>query len=195
MSLKIVVTWIENTRSGHWSQHGPLFDRIFRFEEIPSLKINAKLCFDQNYDSHPIFEIKVIEGFDKLKDFESLHINLECSSIRDCVLYKADTALSPSLKSVKIGYTGQGAWKGKNDETKGCNWPFKRITGNYWGHVLSVKPITYVIEFDLKLRKQEFKITSLSKRLSEKLFLNDELSDVKIHCHGKVFECHKVQYS
>ena len=54
-----------------------------------------------------------------------------------------------------------------------------------------VIPITYVI----KLRKQEFKISSLSKRLSEKLFLNDELSDVKIHCHGKVFDCHKVQYS
>ena len=196
MSLKIVknaVTWIENTRSGHWSQHGPLFDRNFEFEEIPSLKFNAKLCFGQNYDSYPIFEIKLIEGFEKLKDFDSLHVNLECSSIRDCVLYKADTSFNPRLESVMNGFTGQGAWKGKNDETK--DWPFKRITGNYWSHQVSVKPITYVIKFDLKLRKQEFKISSLSKRLSEKLFLNDELSDVKIHCHGKVFDCHKVQYS
>ena len=58
----------------------------------------------------------------------------------------------------------------------------------YFDHLISVKPITYEMKFDLKLRK----ISSLSKRLSEKMYLNAELSDVKILCNGKVFDCHKV---
>ena len=199
MSLKIVkntgVTWIENThseRSEHFRQHGSFFDRIFELEETPSLKFNAKLCFGPFYHSDPIFEIKVIEGFEELKDFDSLHVSLECSSIRDSVLYKADTFFNPSLESVKNGYRWQEDWQAKNEETA-CYRPFGKVTGNYMidNDRVPVIPITYVI----KLRKQEFKISSLSKRLSEKLFLNDELSDVKIHCHGKVFDCHKVQYS
>ena len=200
MSLKIVkntgVTWIENThseRSEHLRQHGSFFDRIFELEEIPSLKFDAKLCFGPSYFSDPIFEIKVIEGFEELKDFDSLHVSLECSSIRDSVLYKADTFFNPRLEVVKNGYRWQEDWQAKNEETA-CYRPFGKVTGNHMidNDRVPVIPITYVIKFDLK---QEFKISSLSKRLSEKLFLNDELSDVKIHCHGKVFNCHKVQYT
>ena len=97
MSLKIVkntgVTWIENTRAGHWNYHGPLFNRIFEIEEIPSLKLNAKLCFSQDYDSDPIFEIKVIEGFEKLKDFKYF-MNVILTILPLSILSKVKQAVS-----------------------------------------------------------------------------------------------------
>ena len=42
-----------------------------------------------------------------------------------------------------------------------------------------------------KNKKTSFPLT-LGKRVSEKLFLQDELSDVKILCEDKIFPCHKV---
>merc|ERR1719237_86524 len=47
----------------------------------------------------------------------------------------------------------------------------------------------------MTLKKQAFQRSfnlSLGKRLSEKMFLKDEFSDVKILCGGKTFPCHKV---
>lgn len=40
-------------------------------------------------------------------------------------------------------------------------------------------------------KKTSFPLT-LGKRVSEKLFLQDEFSDVKILCEGKIFPCHKI---
>ena len=47
----------------------------------------------------------------------------------------------------------------------------------------------------MTLKKQAFQRSfnlSLGKRLSEKMFLKDDFSDVKIICNGKTFPCHKV---
>ena len=47
----------------------------------------------------------------------------------------------------------------------------------------------------MTLNKQAFQRSfnlSLGKRLSEKMFLKDDFSDVKIICNGKTFPCHKV---
>jgi hypothetical protein len=47
----------------------------------------------------------------------------------------------------------------------------------------------------MNLNKQAFQRPfnlSLGKRLSEKMYLNDEFSNVKILCDDKTFPCHKV---
>ena len=73
MSLKVVnniVTWKENTKSpngsgvtfaGYNANFGPLFNRIFEFEEISGLKFSAKLRIPSTYELGPIFEINVID--------------------------------------------------------------------------------------------------------------------------------------
>ena len=65
------VKWSEKTRQAHFGEHGPLFDRIFSFEEIPNLEISVKLAIPKVYDKArkgPTIEIKVIKGGEILDD-------------------------------------------------------------------------------------------------------------------------------
>ena len=48
--------------------------------------------------------------------------------------------------------------------------------------------VTYKVKFEIELKKTEMP----KSKLLHKLYLEDELSDVKIHCDGKVFNCHKI---
>ena len=48
--------------------------------------------------------------------------------------------------------------------------------------------VTYKVKFEIELKKTEMP----KSKLLHKLYLEDELSDVKIHCDDKVFNCHKL---
>ena len=50
--------------------------------------------------------------------------------------------------------------------------------------------VTYKVTFELELKKTE--MPSLKPNLLHKLYSDGEFSDVKIHCDGKVFNCHKI---
>jgi len=199
MSLKVVkniVTWKENTRSSsNWTisnnLYGPLFDKTFEFEDIPGLKFSARLSFSLTYEAGPIFKLSIIDpntavtvdNLEKLKD--SLHVKIEYSSTRNSEQYEGTMSFNPSIESIKNGYAGQG---NNSDERTS----FLKVMGHYWNLTLEPKTITYVMKFDLKYQNQNVKPSTLGKRLSEKMFLNEELSDVKILCEDKVFYCHKV---
>ena len=86
---------------------------------------------------------------------------------------------------MKDGFTGYG---NNSDERVS----FMKVVGYYWSNVIPATTITYIMKFDFELQNQNIKPSSLSKRFSEKLYLNEELSDVKIICEDKVFDCHKL---
>ena len=50
--------------------------------------------------------------------------------------------------------------------------------------------VTYKVAFELELKKIEMPL--MKPNLLHKLHSNGEFSDVKIHCDGKVFNCHKL---
>ena len=194
MSLKVVkntVTWKENTRSGNWTNYNHLTYQNFEFEEFPGLKFSAVLCFPGSYEAGPIFKLGVvnpntaatIDNLEKLKD--SLHVKIEYSSTRNSERYEGAMSFNPTIESIILGFTGHG---NNSDERTS----FLKVMGHYWSLNLEPTTITYVMKFDLKYWNQNVKPSSLGTRLSEKVFLNKELSDVNIICEDKVFHCHKV---
>ena len=50
--------------------------------------------------------------------------------------------------------------------------------------------VAYKVTFELELKKTE--MPSMKPNLLHKLYSEGEFSDVKIHCDGKVFNCHKI---
>ena len=191
------VKWSEKTHQAQIGEHGPLFDRIFSFEEIPNLQISVKLGIPKNYEKAkqgPTFEIKEIKGGEILDDLNGgFTVKIYYSS-------KMGSGIVTYSK-VPIGNLIKGhSQEGYDDGSIGV--PGKMATYNAFSDVfghnksLEIKVMTvhYTIKFNLDLNMQAFQISShltLSERLSEKLFLNDEFSDVKILCEDKIFPCHK----
>ena len=72
---------------------------------------------------------------------------------------------------------------------------FAKVFGHGKSPQIQVKTVDYQLRFTMDLNKPAFQQPfnlSLGKRLSEKMFMKDEFSDVKILCDGKTFPCHKV---
>ena len=61
-----------------------------------------------------------------------------------------------------------------------------------WKRELNSQPITWSITFDLNLEKSNEEPLAAENKLANKLFLKSELSDVKIFCEDKIFDCHKT---
>jgi hypothetical protein len=75
--------WSEKTRQAQIADHGPLFDRVLSFNEIPNLKFSIKLSFPQDYEMAkrgPDFEVKLIEGEEMLFDHSGVNIHITFST-------------------------------------------------------------------------------------------------------------------
>ena len=75
--------WSEKTRQALIEDHGPLFDRVLSFNEIPNLKFSIKLSFPEDYETAkrgPDFEIKLIEGGEMLNDHNNIYIEISYST-------------------------------------------------------------------------------------------------------------------
>ena len=73
-----------------------------------------------------------------------------------------------------------------------CHECCKKIVSGNW---VQAKKITYTMTFFLQVNNPELPKTQMmpgGKKLHEKLYLNDEFSDVKIFCQDKIFNCHKL---
>ena len=66
--------------------------------------------------------------------------------------------------------------------------PFKSIFKPDGQNTLFEINVTYKVIFEIELKKTEMP----KSKLLHKLYLEDELSDVKMHCDDKVFNCHKL---
>ena len=194
------VKWSEKTHEAQFGEHGPLFDRIFTFEEIPNLQISVKLGIPKLYIKAlegPTVEIKVIKGGEILEDLNGgFTIEISFSS----KLESGGVTYSGSIGNLIKGYSKEEY----NYQCYNIDKDGRRKMEMYSGfgdvfglsNSLEIKVMTieYTIMFNLDLNIQAFQSSSpltLSKRLSEKLFLNDEFSDVKILCEDKIFPCHK----
>ena len=61
-----------------------------------------------------------------------------------------------------------------------------------WKRERNIQLITWSITFDLNLKKSNEAHLAAENKLANKLFLKSELSDVKIFCEDKIFDCHKT---
>ena len=188
------VKWSEKTRQAQFGEHGPLFDRVFSFEEIPNLKISVKLGIPKVYEiarKGPKIEIKVIKGGEILDNLNGgFTIEISFSS-------KLDRCRGVTYRGEIDDLINEGhSQEGKDDGSQRFPGPngFSSVFGHNNSLEIKVMTINYIIKFHLDLNKQAFQRSpplTLGKRLSEKLFLNDEFSDVKILCEDKIFPCHK----
>ena len=74
-----IVGWSEKTRQAQIGDHGPLFDRVFSFNEIPNLIFSIKLGIPEDYETAkrgPEFEIKLIEGGEMLNHHKNIYIEI-----------------------------------------------------------------------------------------------------------------------
>ena len=196
------IKWSEKTHQAQFGEHGSLFDRIFSFEEIPNLEISVQLGIPKKYEKAlegPTVEIKVIKGGEILDNLNGgFTIKISFSS----KLESGGVTYSGSIGSLIKGfskeeYNYQCYNIDKDGRRKGGMALYSGF-GDVFGlsNSLEIKDMTikYTIMFNLDLNIQAFQSSSpltLSKRLSERLFLNDEFSDVKILCEDKIFPCHK----
>ena len=77
----------EKTRQAQIGDHGPLFDRVLSFNEIPNLKFSIKLSFPEDYETAkrgPDFEIKLIEGGEMLNDYNNIYIEISYQYSPEC---------------------------------------------------------------------------------------------------------------
>ena len=77
----------EKTRQAQIEDHGPLFDRVLSFNEIPNLKFSIKLSFPEDYETAkrgPDFEIKLSEGGEMLTDHMLIEISYSTEGTTCC---------------------------------------------------------------------------------------------------------------
>ena len=205
MPLKIRTheRWQQKTREGRYVTH---FDRTFSIDECTSLPFGREcppssdaphgyvpglafhLKFKTDYHTDPEIEIKVVEGLELLK---AVCIHVKCASGR---IYN-DNFYHPSIESL-----GQESGFSKSTD-------IVTESGEYFRDMFIPKnlphlediDVTYIVDFDLDLKNPEewgFRWIPLGssgpEEFLEKLYLNDELSDVKIYCEDKIFNCHKL---
>merc|ERR1712166_288260 len=127
----------------------------------------------------PDFEIKLIEGGEMLNDYNYIKINVSYSTPDK----SGSVTYNPTGNLVKKGYA-------ENAENYNGTNRFAKVIGHDKSPQIQVKTIDYTLSLTMTLNKQAFQRSfnlSLGKRLSEKMFLKDDFSDVKILCNGKTF--------
>ena len=115
--------------------------------------------------------------------------NCFTASWEQCKGKSGSVTYTPTGYLVKQGYAHSyfGNYENYNN--------FAKVIGHGKSPQIQVKTIDYTLSLTMTLNKQAFQRSfnlSLGKRLSEKMFLKDDFSDVKILCNGKTFPCHKV---
>ena len=175
--IKATQEWKQITRQGAGQTH---FDRVF---SVNDMKFNVKLKADDlrlvlifgNFPSGSIFP----------------RISIETESRELFVGYKILMEYSAGGKSgyltcnPKVGSLSKfdSSLQFKDSAT------FKSIFLPDGQNTMFEINVTYKMTFEIELKKTEVPKKS---KLLHKLYLEDELSDVKIHCDDKVFNCHKL---
>ena len=167
-SLKVIQEWEQKTRTGPKETH---FDRCFIGEKVfglghGNLHFNVKLKTDPSIDPYVIIKYASEEIINDLK------IKIE---------YSARSGFGSLTYNPKV----ESLSHFKSD----CptNYVFQKLFSSTNGNEIKV---TFKVTFEIELKKTE--MPTPKSNLLHKLYSDVELSDVKIHCGGKVFSCHKV---
>ena len=168
--FKVTQEWEQKTRIG---RNETYFDRNFLISKksfgfgLGNLNFNVKFKTDGNKDPYVIIETESKEIF---IDFRIL---IEYSTGG-----KSGSFTSNPIKELLSKFTSDCP----ND------YIFKEVFYRAKSNVEI--NVSYKVTFELELKKTE--IPSLKPNLLHKLYSDGEFSDVKVHCDGKVFNCHKI---
>ena len=171
VSISETVKWKEEIRMGKLE----LFDRIFLINgsrENCGLKVSVN--FRRTEKNNPEIEMKIIEGAETLHSLVSITLEFESLDGSSSFCFQSNYGLN--VESLKSGYS--------------CP-RFQGIENFRKTHaMIKSESVTYTMVFILNLKK--LVATPKPKKIHEKLYLEQEISDVKIDCKGKIFPCHKT---
>ena len=181
MSFKIkeTVKWQEEMLVGKLV----LFERIVTINEIPGKNLGLKFLVDfkRTEENNPEMKIILIEGGEILKDFQNnfKSIGFQFESMDGSGQWWLNSTIGCNVDSLIKGFSCAS---------------FENVAKFRKAHaMINSKSITYTMTFDLEL--EELVNLPKAKRVHEKLYLDSELSDVKIICEDKIFHSHKIVLS
>ena len=172
--IKATQEWKQETRQGG---DQTLFDRAFSFNDM---KFNVKLIME-NYRVYPediIKHVKLIIKTESQELFVGFKILIEYSAGGK----SGSLTYNPKVESLSNFDSEVDRLLTYDAEL------FKSIFKPDGQNTMFEINVTYKVKFEIELKKTEMP----KSKLLHKLYLEDELSDVKIHCDGKVFNCHKI---
>ena len=188
LRIKTHMEWEQKTREGRYETH---FIRTVSIDDLTgahglSPGLTFHLNFGTGYRTDPEIYIKVLDGLELLN---SVSIHVKTTSGR---MYH-DNFYDPSIEDLRreSGFS-------HSCENHCCEYFRDMFKPKNLPRIMDVD-VTYFISFDLDLKEIKFpKVKDLGvikhdgSKLLEKLYMKDELSDVKIYCEGKMFYCHKL---
>lgn len=174
--IKATEEWTQETHKGGNVTH---FDRNFSIDDMTwrrlgNLKFNVKLKTEYYCEGDlmdPIVIIKTESFAESKKILNDFKLRLE---------YSVEGKSGSLTYNPRIESLHKFESRKEDDE-------FYGIFYDFYGE--SKVNVTFKLTFELELKKTE--IPSKPKLL-HKLYSEGELSDVKIHCDGQVFDCHKI---
>ena len=168
-SLKVTEEWEQKTRTG---KNETFFERCFFGEKLfglghGNLHFNLKFKTDNYPDPYVIIESASEEFISDLK----IQIEYSTRAKSGFLTY------NPKVESI-------------SNFKSPC--PKDEVFRNIFGSptVNDEINVTYKVTFEIELKRTGMPMPK--SNLLHKLYSDIELSDVKIHCGGKVFSCHKI---
>ena len=175
MSFKIkeTVKWQEEMHVGKLD----LFDRIFTINESPGKNHEVKFSVNlkRTEENNPEMKMALIEGAKILND--PVCIVFEYESLDGSGGWTMKGVQRFNVEVLKTGATLNPTLVAHIENFRKAH------------SMIQAKSITYTLTFDLELK--DMVASPKANSMYEKLFLDEEFSDVKIICEGKTFHCHK----
>ena len=186
VSISEAVKWTEKMEYGKFE----LIDRIFLINasrENCGLKVSVN--FRRTEKNWPEMEMKAIEGAETLNDPVRITLRFDTSDGSGALTF--DSTVGFNVESLKSGYLwnillikGSNSNYGNQRAREGVE-SFRKTHA-----MIKSESVNYTMEFNLNLKK--LVATPKPKKIHEKLYLDQETSDVKIDCKGKIFPCHRI---
>ena len=168
--FKVTQEWEQKTRIGrnetYFDRNVLISKKAFGFG-LGNLNFNVKFKTDGANDPYVIIET------DSKEIFIDFRILIEYYAVG-----KSGSFISNPIKELLYKFTSDCP----NDEK------FRKVFNPTMSNVEI--NIAYKVTLELELKKTE--IPSLKPTLLHKLYSDGDFSDVKVHCDGKVFNCHKI---
>ena len=152
-----------------------LFERIVTLNEIPGKSPGLKfsLNFKRTKENDPEMKMKLIEGSKIVNDPVTIALKFESEDGSNEWFFNA--SIGCNVESLIKGYSCPS---------------FSKIESFRKAHaMINSKSITYTLTFSLKLKKLD--ALPKANKVNEKLYLDSDLSDVKIICEDKIFHSNK----
>ena len=163
-----------------------LFDRIFFVNGLKFLVV-----FGRTVENYPEIRMELIKGAEILNDPVIIDLGFVSSDCRGKFRFgSASKDFENYLPKLKVEKLKTGFYLLQKPEHYESMIPLEEFRKTH--KTITTKSVTYTMTFHLELKKLEFVAPPEPQKMYEKLYLDQELSDVKILCKGKAIHCHKT---